>query len=85
MHVLCVPARGVLAALLCARWSPSGLEIEDVEGPGLLSIATSDTENTGRQISANAWKFLLIYLSYMSILINSLKLEKNGFVYRCNI
>lgn len=43
MHVLCVPARGVLAALLCARWSPSGLEIEDVDGPGLLSIATSDT------------------------------------------
>lgn len=40
--VLRVPARGVLAALLCARGS-SGLEPEDVDGPGLLSIATSDT------------------------------------------
>lgn len=41
--LLCVPARGMLAALLCARWSASGLEAEDVDGPGLPSIATSDT------------------------------------------
>lgn len=47
MHVLCVPGRGALAALLCALWSPSCLEPEDVDGPGLLSIATSDTENIG--------------------------------------
>jgi hypothetical protein len=39
----CVPVRGVLAVLLCARWSVSGLEPEDVEGPGLLSIRSSDT------------------------------------------
>lgn len=39
---LWVPARGVLAALLCARGS-SGLEPDDVDGPGLLSMATSDT------------------------------------------
>ncbi len=43
---LSVPARGVLAVLLCARWSASGLEPEDVDGPGLLSMATSDTGNT---------------------------------------
>ena len=40
---ICVPARGVLAELLCARWSDSGLEAEEVDGPGLLSIETSDT------------------------------------------
>lgn len=53
--LLCVPARGVLAALLCGRWSASGLEPEDVDGPGLLSIATSDTvrtHNVGKIISA---------------------------------
>lgn len=40
-----IPARGVLAVLLCARWSPSALEPDDVDGRGLLSMATSDTEN----------------------------------------
>lgn len=51
-----VPARGVLAAPLCARWSGSGLEPEDVDGPGLLSIATSDTvriHNVGKSILLN--------------------------------
>lgn len=53
MCFLCVPARGVFIALLCTRWSVSGLEPEDVDGPGLLSIATSDTmktHNVGKSI-----------------------------------
>lgn len=41
-----VPARGALAGLLCARESVSALEPEEVEGPGLLSMATSDTKET---------------------------------------
>lgn len=40
-----VPARGVLTELLCARCSDSCLEPEKVDGPGLLSMATSDTVN----------------------------------------
>lgn len=40
---LCVPGRGVLAELFCALWSTSGLEPEEVDGPGLLSMETSDT------------------------------------------
>lgn len=39
------PALGALTALLCVRRSESGLEPVEVEGPGLLSIATSDTAN----------------------------------------
>lgn len=46
---VCVPARGVLAVLLCTRWSTSGLEPEDVDGPGLLSMATSDTVTISAQ------------------------------------
>lgn len=37
-----VPARGVPVTLLCALVS-SVREPEDVDGPGLLSMATSDT------------------------------------------
>lgn len=33
----------MLATLLCTRGSASGLDKEDVDGPGLLSMATSDT------------------------------------------
>lgn len=46
VNVQIVPALGVLAALLCARESVSALEPEEVDGPGLLSMATSDTTLT---------------------------------------
>lgn len=64
MHVLCVPARGALAALLCARWSPSGLETEDVDGPGLLSIATSDTVRIHRANQCNSLEILYTCNTY---------------------
>lgn len=44
--ILIVPALGVLTALLCARESVSAREPEEVDGPGLLSMATSDTTLT---------------------------------------
>lgn len=55
--------------LLCARWSASGLEPEDVDGPGLLSIATSDTvriHNVGKSI---------LLLHNLATLTNSLEFK----------
>lgn len=46
INVHVVPALGVLAALLCVCESVSALEPEEVDGPGLLSMATSDTTLT---------------------------------------
>lgn len=40
------PALGALTVPLCARGSESVLEPVEVEGPGLLSMATSDTAIT---------------------------------------
>ena len=61
ISVHCVPARGVFAVLLCARWSTSGLEPEDVDGPGLLSMATSDT---ARIHNVSNHYFICISLQY---------------------
>lgn len=58
-----VPARGVLGGQLCIRWSDSDLQPEDVDGPGLLSIATSDT--------------MRIHNVDVSILLNSTILKLN--------
>lgn len=69
-----IPARGVLAVLLCVRWSASGLEPEDVDGPGLLSMATSDTVR--KHNGGNEPESQVIFLTYRQTTDQNLSLAQ---------